>query len=118
MTKKLNATYLNADQIRKLYNDWDFSIDGRIRQSQRMRRLAEESITEFTVVDFVCPLQMTRDYIAADYTIWMNTIESGRYKDTNELFERPKSVNIEIKSFDYNIDDINIQIIAEDREKL
>ena len=37
----INGVWLNADQIREEYNDWDFSPEGRMRQSLRMRYLAD-----------------------------------------------------------------------------
>jgi adenylylsulfate kinase len=41
----LNATvtWFNADDVRRKYNDWDFSKEGRIRQSMRMLEFAMES---------------------------------------------------------------------------
>jgi adenylylsulfate kinase-like enzyme len=38
--------WLNADEVRRHFNDWDFSREGRIRQSLRMRELADESNTD------------------------------------------------------------------------
>ena len=48
--------WLNADRVRKEYNDWDFSHEGRIRQSHRMRELADKIECDFVICDFVAPL--------------------------------------------------------------
>ncbi len=84
------VTWLNADDVRKQYNDWDFSHDGRIRQSIRMRELADEADTDFAVVDFVAPLVEMRNNFKADWTIWVDTIERGRFEDTNKVFIAPE----------------------------
>lgn len=81
---------LNADQVRKEHDDWDFSIAGRIRQSYRMRELADRIECDFVVCDFVAPLPKMREIFDADVTIWMDTIESGRYDDTNQMFVVPE----------------------------
>ena len=36
----LNAKRLNADEVRKAADDWDFSKEGRIRQAKRMAEFA------------------------------------------------------------------------------
>jgi broad-specificity NMP kinase len=82
--------WLNADEVRKHFNDWDFSRDGRIRQSMRMRDLADESNTDYCIVDFVAPLVEMRNNFKADWTIWMDTIEQGRFEDTNKMFVPPE----------------------------
>lgn len=82
--------WLNADEVRKHYNDWDFSRDGRIRQSLRMRDLADESNTDYCIVDFVAPLVEMRNNFKADWTIWMDTIDAGRFEDTNKMFVPPE----------------------------
>ena len=81
--------WLNADQVRAHYNDWDFSKEGRIRQSLRMRDLADESNTDYVIVDFVAPLPEMRHNFKADWVIWMDTIDAGRYEDTNKMFVEP-----------------------------
>ena len=81
--------WLNADEVRRHFNDWDFSREGRIRQSLRMRELADESNTDFCIVDFVAPLPEMRYNYKADWTIWMDTIDAGRYEDTNKMFVQP-----------------------------
>ena len=54
----LNAAWYNADKLREMSNDWDFSEAGRTRQSMRMRTFAdfEKSNGRFVVCDFVCLL--------------------------------------------------------------
>ena len=81
--------WLNADEVRKHFNDWDFSREGRVRQSMRMRELADESNTDYVIVDFVAPLPEMRHNFKADWTVWMDTIDAGRYEDTNRMFVEP-----------------------------
>lgn len=96
--KMLGGVWLNADQVRSEYNDWDFSPEGRIRQAMRMRYLADGVVKagRIAVADFVCPTQQAREEFAADYIVWMDTIKSGRFEDTNKMFEPPTH-------FDYHV---------------
>lgn len=81
--------WFNADEVRKLYDDWDFSLQGRIRQSKRMCELAESSDEEFVICDFVAPLQEMRNNFNPDWIVWIDTIEKGRFEDTNKMFFPP-----------------------------
>ena len=110
----LNAAWYNADVVRKMANDWDFSDDGRIRQSKRMRTFAdfEKSHERYVVCDFVCPTKTTRENFGADIVIWMDTIKEGRYKDTNKMFQNPDKVNFHITEWnDHNHDYIAKEIL-------
>ena len=102
MAPRLNAVWLNADEVRKEANDWDFSEDGRRRQSLRMRSLAEGAVgnNRTVIADFVCPTKKTREHFGADYVIWMDTIKEGRFKDTNKMFEEPTEYNTRVTSKD------------------
>ena len=40
LTPMFNAVWLNADKIREEVNDWDFSEQGRLKQSIRMKIFA------------------------------------------------------------------------------
>lgn len=97
----LNCAWYNADKVREMANDWDFTDAGRRRQSERMNTIATfEAVRGRTVIcDFVCPTGETRDEFNADITIWMNTIEAGRYDDTNKIFEPPTDFDYIIESF-------------------
>jgi len=81
--------WFNADDVRKRFNDWDFSHEGRIRQSHRMRELADRSKADFVICDFVAPLVEMRHNYKADWTIWVDTIDQGRFEDTNRMFMEP-----------------------------
>ena len=108
----LNAAWYNADKVREMSNDWDFSPLGRKRQSNRMRTFAdfEKSNGRLVVCDFVCPTSETRKNFDADIIIWMDTIQSGRFEDTNKIFEKPTKVDFHITQWNEN----NHRIIAEE----
>jgi adenylylsulfate kinase len=89
--------WLNADDVRKKYNDWDFSEAGRIRQSLRMRELADVMTDmDYVICDFVAPLVEMRNNFKADWTIWVDTIREGRYADTNKAFIEPEQYDFRI----------------------
>ena len=97
---RATVEWFNADDVRKKYNDWDFSQEGRIRQSHRMRELADNSSADFVIVDFVAPLPEMRYNYKADWTIWMDTIDAGRYEDTNKMFVSPDVYDFRINEQD------------------
>jgi adenylylsulfate kinase len=94
----INGHWVNADQVRQQYDDWDFSLEGRIRQAQRMRYLCDGIVRAggTAVADFVCPTDQAREEFDADYTVWMDTIKAGRFEDTNQMFKKPKQ-------YDYHV---------------
>ena len=94
------VTWFNADDIRKKYNDWDFSKEGRIRQSLRMLQFALEARGEFVICDFVAPLVEMRNNFKADWTIWVDTIDKGRYEDTNKAFTPPEQYDFRVTEQD------------------
>ena len=89
LARLLSGVHLNADEVRERYNDWDFSMEGRVRQAQRMRYLADGvSLTgTVAVADFVCQTEAVRKEFNLDFTIWMDTIKEGRSEDTNKIFQ-------------------------------
>ena len=77
----LNAKRLNADEVRKAANDWDFSEEGRTRQAKRMADFALQLKNEgnYVIADFICPTPKARSLFPADYVVWVDTIkEIGR----------------------------------------
>ena len=108
----LNAAWFNADKVREMANDWDFSPEGRTRQSLRMKALADyESDNERIVIcDFICPTSETRKMFKPDIVIWLDTIKEGRFEDTNKLFEEPEKVDFRITEWN---DKNHINIAAE-----
>ena len=89
LTYTSKVDWFNADEIRKRFNDWDFSNEGRIRQSLRMFDFAMQCTGDFVICDFVAPLVEMRNNFKADWTIWVDTIDSGRFDDTNKAFIPP-----------------------------
>ena len=94
----LNAKRLNADEVRKEANDWDFSNEGRTRQSKRMADLAKKIKEDksYLVVDFVCPTPEARSLFPADYIVWVDTIKESRFDDTNKMFIKPEKFDFHV----------------------
>lgn len=93
---KCSVDWFNADDIRKRFNDWDFSKEGRIRQSLRMAEFALKSTGDYVICDFVAPLVEMRNNFKADWTVWMDTIDQGRFDDTNKAFIPPKEYDFRV----------------------
>ena len=98
----LKAKWLNADEVRKEANDWDFSADGRTRQAKRMWAKAKEFRDQgnHVVADFVCPTPAARELFPADFIIWVDTIKEGRFDDTNKMFVKPEKYNYHVTTQD------------------
>ena len=137
-----NCAWYNADVLRKYSNDWDFSLEGRIRQAKRMKTFAdfERSNGRWAICDFVAPTKKSREAFAPDFVIWLDTIEHGRvvlskiselkkiknlpfdadslfsskeFEDTNKIFEPPNKIDKHITHF---LSDEEIKKIAEEMQ--
>ena len=106
LKKRLDAEWIDADEVRKENNDWDFTNEGVLRQSRRMGILADKFKNNFVIADFVCPFEKGRKLFNADYIIWMDTIKKGRYPTFDKSFEIPKKYNFRIKEKKFNIEEI------------
>jgi len=110
LAKKIKAKRLNADEVRKEANDWDFSEEGRKRQAKRMSDFALKLKNEGNnvIADFICPTPEARKLFPADYIVWVDTIKSGRFDDTNKMFVKPTKFDFRVK--EKNAELISIQI--------
>ncbi|MDA8918931.1 adenylyl-sulfate kinase [Candidatus Pelagibacter sp.] len=98
----VNAKRLNADEVRKEANDWDFSEEGRKTQAKRMANFAKKLKEEgnYVIADFVCPTPEARSLFPADYIIWVDTIKEGRFDDTNKMFVKPDKFDFHVTTQD------------------
>ena len=98
LAPRLNAKRLNADEVRKTANDWDFSEEGRKRQAKRMADFALELKNQgnYVVADFICPTPEARNLFPADFVIWVDTIKEGRFDDTNQMFVKPEKFDFHV----------------------
>ena len=102
MAPMLNAKRLNADEVRKAANDWDFSEEGRVRQAKRMADAALKLKNEgyYVIADFIAPTPKARSLFPADYRVWVDTIKEGRFEDTNQMFIKPDKFNFHVTTQD------------------
>jgi len=103
----IKAKWLNADKVRREANDWDFSEQGIKRQAKRMKDFAEkyQQNGHDVVADFFCPTPETRKLFNPDYVVWVDTIDKGRFEDTNKIFVRPEK-------FDFRVTTKNAELWA------
>tara|TARA_B100000700_G_scaffold211513_1_gene232472 strand:- start:351 stop:758 length:408 start_codon:yes stop_codon:yes gene_type:complete len=102
LAKLIECKRLNADEIRKAADDWDFSEEGRKRQAKRMSNEALKIKKEGknVIADFICPTPEARELFPADYIVWVDTIKEGRFEDTNQMFVKPEKFNFHVTSQD------------------
>ena len=102
LAKLIECKRLNADEIRKAADDWDFSEEGRKRQAKRMSDEAIKIKKEGNnvIADFICPTPEARELFPADYIIWVDTIKEGRFEDTNQMFVKPEKFNFHVTTQD------------------
>ena len=105
LAKLIKSKRLNADEIRRAANDWDFSEEGRTRQSKRMFEVAIKLKNEGNnvIADFICPTPEARKLFPADYIVWVDTIQKGRFEDTNQMFVKPEKFDFHVTTQDANL---------------
>ena len=99
LVRKLNASWFNADAVRQdIYSELGFSELDRLEHAKRMGKLCEWSSLggNYSIADFICPTQDTRDAFNADFTVWVDRIAEGRYEDTNKMFEKPTNYDVRL----------------------
>ena len=102
VVKYTKAHWLNADKVRKKFNDWDFSEKGIIRQVKRMYQLSKKTKKNFVVADFICPMHKQIKIFKPDFIIWMDTIKKGRFENMNKIFKKPKYFDLRFKRKNLN----------------
>lgn len=107
LSKKLtialtNSIHINADNVRKQFNDWDFSIDGRFRQCNRLKFLSEHATNQFVICDFIAPTDSIRTLFDADFTIFVDTCQFCKYHNTNVIFEPPTTYDVRVSNYDFD----------------
>ncbi len=105
LTPLIKAKRVNADEVRKKANDWDFSLEGRNRQAKRMSDIAMKLKKDgnFVIADFICPTPKARSLFPADYIVWVDTISAGRFEDTNQIFVKPEKFDFHVTSQDAKV---------------
>lgn len=116
LERYISVDWFNADEVRKEYNDWDFSREGRLRQSFRMLTLMNQSKADAVLLDLVAPLAVMRDVLDCDYVVWADTISEGRFTDTNQIFNPPTKYNVRMTTKDCEYwSDVIVRTILESR---
>jgi len=103
LARVTKGKWLNADIVRKKFNDWDFSKTGVLRQAKRMRLIAEKSKKNYVIADFVCPFKEGRKIFRPNYLIWMDTVKKGRYSTFDKTFQKPKKYTFRFSEKNLNL---------------
>ena len=110
----IGGVHINADAVREKYDDWNFTPEGRMRQAARMRYLADGVVMagKVAVADFVCPTEQARMEFNPDFTVWMDTIEKGRFEDTNKMFVNPPSCDYHVSKWFTDTHEQLMQVVS------
>ena len=109
----VGGVHINADEVRERYHDWDFTPEGRLRQAERMRHLADGVVSagKIAVADFIAPTFLSRVKFQADFEVWMDTIEEGRYEDTNAMFVKPPHCDYHVEKWFNDTHEVLLKVV-------
>ncbi len=86
-TKKAYFNYENNNNMETM----------RLRKAARMLNLANSSLADFVICDFVCPIPAMHKLFDPKWTIWMDTIDLDKFqKTTKNFFNPPTKYNFRI----------------------
>lgn len=116
VAKRLGAVHLNADDIRNnVHKDLGFSEADRLHQAKSMgflmNKVHEAGVN--VVCDFVCPTPETREQITGcfDVMVYMDTIDKGRFENTNRIFTPPANPDITFTEWNVANEDVVIKAV-------
>ena len=98
----INAKRLNADEVRKEANDWDFSEEGRIRQAKRMADFAKKLKDDGNYVSCRLYLSNTRSkkFISSRLYYLGRYNKRRSFDDTNKMFVKPEKFDCQVTTQD------------------
>ena len=105
---EISSLRINGDEVRESHKDWDFSPGGRLRQAERMARLAKKSEAQFVIADFIAPTKETRDVFNADMLIWLDTVKTSKYTNTDVIFQNPTIYDFKVTKKNAKIEALKI----------
>jgi len=104
LAPRLNAVHFNADEVRANINkDLGFAEADRIEHARRMGWLCDRvvEVGGYAIADFICPTEQTRQAFMSEtdaFVIWVDRIKTGRFEDTNRVFEPPTHVDLRVSA--------------------
>ena len=109
----VGGVHINADEVRTKYDDWDFTPEGRMRQAQRMKHIADGVVMagKVAVAGFVAPTDQARMEFNPDFTVWMDTIEEGRFEDTNKMFVEPPHCDYHVEGWFSDTHEVLLKVV-------
>lgn len=120
------SVHINSDRVREATENWSFDYDGRITAAEWLVKTANQILDEakidVVIYDTIACLQEQRDILGADITVFLDTVKSSKYEDTDADFERPEWCGI-VTSFDQLAEAFDaivkqITLITENRKSL
>ncbi|MEJ0075845.1 MAG: adenylyl-sulfate kinase [Alphaproteobacteria bacterium] len=101
LVPRLNAVHLNGDEIRaNIDKELGFSHEDRLEHARRMGWLSDRIVATgtYAVADFICPTEQTRAAYGDAFVVWVDRIQSGRFEDTNAMFEPPTRCDVRVSA--------------------
>lgn len=110
LARKIGWKNFDGDDVRNEFQNFDFSIEGRIEQARTMGFLMSAFHGNSTA-SFICPTHSTLDEFLRMAPkdvkiIWMDTIQHEKIGDVVKVWETPARYDIRITDFNYTILDI------------